>query len=174
MRVLGLITSPGAARMAVLETDGRTIEAFGPTGAGDLEGFLAENGPFDLIGLRGDGDSRQLARTSGVPVACDFGAGPLNAVYYRARVRASGLERPAAVVDGAEVILIAANGLLTAGGPELLRQAKSMVETREWGEFVEVEATAYLAARCWNGWPISFSGTTGAPYPATGGRIVRP
>ncbi len=181
MRVLGLMTSHDAVAMAVLETDGRTIEAFGPAGVVDdlaaVEGFLAANGPLDLIGLRGEGDAESLARRLGVPVAHDFGEGPLAAVYYRARVRASGLARPVAVADGADVILIAENGLLSAGDTELLRRAKSVVirgEAGWWGDFVEAEAVAYIAARCWNGFPISFPGTTGAPYPMTGGRIVRP
>ncbi len=42
------------------------------------------------------------------------------------------------------------------------------------GDAIEAEAFAYLAARTARGLPISFPGTTGAPSPMTGGRIVRP
>jgi len=42
------------------------------------------------------------------------------------------------------------------------------------GDSIEAEAFAYLAARTWRGLPISFPGTTGAPEPMVGGRIVRP
>jgi anhydro-N-acetylmuramic acid kinase len=42
------------------------------------------------------------------------------------------------------------------------------------GDAIEAEAFAYLAARTFKGLPISFPGTTGAPQPMTGGRIVRP
>lgn len=40
------------------------------------------------------------------------------------------------------------------------------------GDSIEAEAFAYLAARTARGLPISFPGTTGAPMPLTGGRIV--
>jgi anhydro-N-acetylmuramic acid kinase len=42
------------------------------------------------------------------------------------------------------------------------------------GDAIEAEAFAYLAARTAAGLPISFPGTTGAPAPMTGGRVVRP
>ena len=42
------------------------------------------------------------------------------------------------------------------------------------GDAIEAEAFAYLAARTLGNLPISFPGTTGAPRPLTGGRIVEP
>ena len=42
------------------------------------------------------------------------------------------------------------------------------------GDSIEAEAFAYLAARVLRGLPISFPGTTGAPEPMTGGRIIDP
>ncbi len=42
------------------------------------------------------------------------------------------------------------------------------------GDAIEAEAFAYLAARTARGLPISFPGTTGAPRPMAGGRIVSP
>ncbi|MGC1305043.1 MAG: anhydro-N-acetylmuramic acid kinase [Caulobacteraceae bacterium] len=42
------------------------------------------------------------------------------------------------------------------------------------GDAIEAEAFAYLAARTKRGLPISFPGTTAAPQPMTGGRIVEP
>lgn len=48
-------------------------------------------------------------------------------------------------------------------------------EAAGWrGDSIEAEAFAYLAARTARGLPISFPGTTGAPRPMTGGRVVRP
>jgi len=166
MRVLGLAAD---GSFAVLETDGRAIEAFGPSGQGVDFAVLGE---VDLIGLQ-EGDPEQLARTSGVPVACGFEPfGAAKAVYYRARTRSLGLERPTAVVDQEQTIIIEENGLLiSAAGSDA---AKSVIAAGEIGRFVEAEAVAYLAARCWNGFPILFPGTTGAPYPTTAGRIVRP
>jgi len=38
------------------------------------------------------------------------------------------------------------------------------------GDFVEAEAMAFLAARSIRGLPITFPGTTGVPWPLTGGR----
>ncbi len=367
MRVLGFMTgtSLDAVDMAVLETDGREIAAFGPAGEKKLsdrvrdlvleatfqargwprgapepaafapaaravaeehleaaEGFLAEHGltwrDIDLIGMHGQtvlhqrpadgapgrtvqlGDAAWLAQAAGVPVAHDFrtadvaagGEGaPLAPVYHRARARASGLERPAAVLNVggvANITHVAANGLLTAfdTGPgngmiDLLLQARGagrfdeggrlaaagradetalaaylahpyfaapppksldrydfpiealdrlsledaaatlvaftarsvalglercegagslvvcgggrrnpqiMAALRQsvaipvltaedvgWrGDSIEAEAFAYLAARTWNGQPISFPGTTGVPYAMTGGRLARP
>ncbi|NIJ06732.1 anhydro-N-acetylmuramic acid kinase [Sphingomonas vulcanisoli] len=42
------------------------------------------------------------------------------------------------------------------------------------GDFVEAEAMAYLAARSTKGMPLTFPGTTGVPYPTTGGRTYLP
>jgi len=39
------------------------------------------------------------------------------------------------------------------------------------GDATEAEAFAYLAVRALDGLPLSFPGTTGVPYPTTGGRI---
>ncbi|MGE5502366.1 MAG: hypothetical protein ACM3W4_10620 [Ignavibacteriales bacterium] len=166
MRVLGLAAD---GSFAVLETDGRAIEAFGPAGR---RFELAELGEIDLVGLQ-EGDPEEFAATWGLPVATGFGAfGVAKAVYYRARARLLGLERPTAVIDGDQVILIEENGLLISGADP--RQARAVVQAKELGPFVDAEAVAYLAARCWNGFPIQFPGTTGAPYPMTTGRIVRP
>lgn len=164
MRVLGLAAD---GSFAVLETDGRTIEAFGPAGK---RFELAELGEIDLAGLQ-EGDAEEFAATWGIPVATGFGPFSVaKAVYYRTRVRSLQLERPTAVVDGEQTILIEENGLLISGGGE----ARSTIGADELGRFVDAEAAAYLAARCWNGFPILFPGTTGAPYPMTAGRIVRP
>ena len=42
------------------------------------------------------------------------------------------------------------------------------------GDMLEAEAFAYMAVRSLDGRPISFPGTTGAPAPMTGGRLVKP
>jgi anhydro-N-acetylmuramic acid kinase len=49
------------------------------------------------------------------------------------------------------------------------------VEIAGWnGDALEAQAFGVLAARCWRGLPITFPGTTGAPAPMTGGRLVGP
>lgn len=175
MRVLGFMTgtSLDAVDMAILETDGRRIERFGPAGERKLsdatrdvvleatkqaltwergtpeptifphaaemiaeehfsaaEQFLADNDlswpDLDLIGMHGQtvlherpkdgvpgrtvqlGDAAMLARLSGRPVAFDFrsadvaagGEGaPLAPIYHLARLRASDMAAPAAVLN---------------------------------------------------------------------------
>ena len=76
--------------------------------------------------------------------------------------------------------------LIASGGgrlnPTLMEAIKvragvpvTTAETLGWrGDAIEAEAFAYLAARTFKGLPISFPGTTGAPSPMTGGRIVQP
>ena len=166
-------TSLDAVDMAVLDTDGETIDGFGPAGERKLtdatrdillaatdtarawprgkpepeiftkaaravaeehlmagESFLAEHGlrwsDFDLVGIHGQtvlherpqsgrvgrtvqlGDAEWLARRIGRPVAFDFrtadvaagGEGaPLAPIYHLARLRASGHQAPAAVLN---------------------------------------------------------------------------
>jgi anhydro-N-acetylmuramic acid kinase len=50
-----------------------------------------------------------------------------------------------------------------------------LAEDLGWrGDAIEAEAFAFLAARTLNDLPVSFPGTTGAPRPMVGGRIVNP
>lgn len=74
--------------------------------------------------------------------------------------------------------------LIVSGGgrhnPELMKSIRACVgvpvlsaEEVGWrGDSIEAEAFAFLAARTVRGLPISFPGTTGAPWPMSGGRIV--
>jgi anhydro-N-acetylmuramic acid kinase len=75
--------------------------------------------------------------------------------------------------------------IVTGGGrlnPVLLEAIRRRVDAEVvnadalgWrGDAIEAEAFAYLAARVLRGLPVSFPGTTGAPKPMTGGRIVDP
>ncbi len=67
------------------------------------------------------------------------------------------------------------NPALMAAIAELLPMPVQTAEAVGWrGDSIEAEAFAYLAARTHAGLPISFPGTTGAPRPLTGGRIVQP
>lgn len=75
---------------------------------------------------------------------------------------------------------------LVAGGgrrnPAVMRALTSAltepvrpVEVVGWnGDALEAQAFGVLAARVWRGLPITFPGTTGAPEPLRGGRIVGP
>jgi anhydro-N-acetylmuramic acid kinase len=54
-----------------------------------------------------------------------------------------------------------------------LEQPVRPVEVAGWnGDALEAQAFGVLAARCWHGLPITFPGTTGAPWPLGGGRIA--
>ena len=94
--------------------------------------------------------------------------------------------------DGAAVAAVvpllpkAPRAWIVAGGgarnPSLMRMlaervGPATVETAQavgWSsDAVEAQAFAYLAVRALNGLPITFSRTTGAPRPMTGGRIAR-
>ena len=78
----------------------------------------------------------------------------------------------------------APKALIACGGgrhnPSLMNTIRTCVnvpvlsaEDVGWrGDSIEAEAFAYLAARTLRGLPISFPGTTGAPWPMSGGRIV--
>jgi anhydro-N-acetylmuramic acid kinase len=193
MKVLGFMTgtSLDAVDMAVLETDGEAITAFGPAGERKLSdatrslaleataaalawprgapepevfgraaqavaeehlaagaAFLAAHGlawrDLDLIGMHGQtvlherpqdgragrtvqlGDGGWLAAQTGTPVAFDFRAAdvaaggegaPLAPIYHLARVRASALELPAAVLNlggVANITFCRADGSLAA------------------------------------------------------------
>ncbi len=165
MRVLGIAADNS---FAVLETDGRTIEAYGPAGRNGAEAHFPD---VELIGLL-SGGAQALADRAGIPVATGFDHVPaLKATYYRARVRALGLERPVAVADGALTIRIAGNGALRVTDESGRILAVDLAATPG---FIEAEAVAYIAARCWNGLPAAFPKTTGAPYPMPAGTIVRP
>lgn len=75
---------------------------------------------------------------------------------------------------------------LVAGGgrrnPAMMRALSSAltepvrpVEVAGWnGDALEAQAFGVLAARVWAGLPLTFPGTTGAPYPLRGGQIVGP
>ncbi len=102
------------------------------------------------------------------------GAATLTA--FAARAVALGLEglsvRPGRVIvcGGGRL-----NPALMAAIAELLPMPVQTAEAVGWrGDSIEAEAFAYLAARTHAGLPISFPGTTGAPRPLTGGRIVQP
>ena len=91
-----------------------------------------------------------------------------------------------AVARALSLCAVTPHALIVCGGgrrnPALMRalreRAVITVKTAEdvgWrGDAIEAEAIAFLAARCANNLPITFPGTTGAPAPMTGGRIVRP
>ncbi|WP_270936928.1 anhydro-N-acetylmuramic acid kinase [Falsiroseomonas oryzae] len=75
--------------------------------------------------------------------------------------------------------------LVTGGGrrnPAIMRALASAltepvrpVEVVGWnGDALEAQAFGVLAARVWRGLPLTFPGTTGAPGPLRGGRLVGP
>lgn len=152
----------------------------------DLNGDLARRGRVDEAALRSYLDHdyfraqgpKSLDRYdfSFEPVrhlSLEDGAATLTA--FAAASVALGMEacpqRPTALV-------LCGGGRLNPMLVEAIRQrVATPVTTAEdlgWrGDAIEAEAFAYLAARTAAGLPISFPGTTGAPAPMTGGRIVR-
>lgn len=91
-----------------------------------------------------------------------------------------------AVAYGVESLPVKPHWLIACGGgrhnPVLMREIGAragvplaMAEEMNWrGDSIEAEAFAYLAARCHEGLPISFPGTTGVASAMTGGVIVEP
>ena len=80
---------------------------------------------------------------------------------------------------GCSAIVVSGGGrkngaLLSALGLETRRPIITAERAGWRGDALEAEAFAYLAARTLRGLPLSFPGTTGAPEPLTGGRIVYP
>ncbi len=65
--------------------------------------------------------------------------------------------------------------IMTALSARLAPASVRTVETEGWdGDALEAQCFGYLAARVVAGLPISLPGTTGAPRPMTGGRVVVP
>lgn len=107
-------------------------------------------------------------------LSLEDGAATLTAFAAEAAARAMrGAQHPPAT------LIVCGGGRLN---PVLVEAIRSRVRARVtdadalgWrGDAIEAEAFAYLAARAFKGLPISFPGTTGAPGPMTGGRVVRP
>lgn len=92
----------------------------------------------------------------------------------------------AAVGRGLDLLPIRPARLIVCGGgrrnpaimaalPHRARVQVQPAETLGWrGDAVEAECFAFLAVRSLRGLPISFPGTTGAPRPLPGGRVVWP
>lgn len=92
----------------------------------------------------------------------------------------------AAVARGVELLPKRPLRCLVCGGgrhnPSIMRELAlrldmpvQPVEAVGWrGDALEAEAFAFLAARAVAGLPLSLPGTTGVPYPVSGGRLWRP
>ncbi len=69
----------------------------------------------------------------------------------------------------------ARNPVLMQALADALPSAVTTADALGWrSDFIEAEAFAFLAVRTLYGLPITFPGTTGAPRPLRGGRLVRP
>jgi anhydro-N-acetylmuramic acid kinase len=129
--------------------------------------YFAASGPKSL-------DRYDFALTPVQHLSLEDGAATLTA--FTAEAVAMAIR---AAAEAPKVMIVAGGGRLN---PTLMdaitARAGVPVVTAEalgWrGDAIEAEAFAYLAARTARGLPISFPGTTGAPKPMTGGRIVEP
>jgi anhydro-N-acetylmuramic acid kinase len=107
-------------------------------------------------------------------LSLEDGAATLTA--FTARSVALGLDQAA---DPPSVLVVSGGGrrnpvLMRALG-EATHVTLAQAEDLGWrGDAIEAEAFAFLAARTFLGLPISFPGTTGAPQPLPGGRLVVP
>ena len=80
---------------------------------------------------------------------------------------------------GAERIVVSGGGTANPVLMAMLKEAAGVPVTSAaelgWSpDFIEAEAFAFLAARSLRGLPLTFPGTTGAPWPMTGGVLARP
>jgi anhydro-N-acetylmuramic acid kinase len=191
----------GVGNVTLIRSDG-AIEAFDTGPANGMIDLLVQartNLRFDADGAlarAGRADEAILAAYLADPYFAASGPKSLDRFDFSlVPVAALSLRDAAATLTAfaAEAIALAVRGLsetprrliVTGGGRrnpvlmEAIRQRLGLkVFTAEdvgWrGDSIEAEAFAYLAARCFKDLPISFPGTTGAPRPMTGGRILRP
>ena len=193
----------GVANVTWIGANG-TLVAFdtGP-GNGPLDDWAARHtgGRFDRDGalaLAGTVDAAVLDRLLAHPY---FGKPPpksLDRLDFAAALAGSGVETLSPADGAATLVAFTVQAVvgaplpqpprrwLVAGGgrhnPAILaglRQHLAVpvdpVEAVGWdGDALEAQCFGFLAARVAAGLPLSFPGTTGAPAPITGGRIVQP
>jgi anhydro-N-acetylmuramic acid kinase len=191
----------GVGNVTLIRSDG-VIEAFDTGPANGMIDLLVQARTdlrFDADGAlarAGRADEAILAAYLAHPYFAASGPKSLDRFDFSLEpVAALSVEDAAATLTAfaAEAVALAVKGLsetplrlvATGGGRrnpvlmEAIRQRLSpqafTAEDVGWrGDSIEAEAFAYLAARCFKGLPISFPGTTGAPRPMTGGRIMTP
>lgn len=152
------------------------------------------------LALAGQADGAVLSRLLGHPWLAAPPPKSLDRLDFHAALTAAGLDSLSAEDGAATLVTFVAVAVaaaarhlprpplqwLVAGGgrrnPALMRALAGAlaepvrpVEVVGWdGDALEAQAFGVLAARVRRGLPLTFPGTTGAPHPLAGGRIVAP
>ncbi len=191
----------GVANVTWIGPDGELVAFDTGPGNGPLDDWVARHtgAGFDRDGAlarAGTADDGVLARLLAHPYFTRPGPKSLDRLDFAAALAGSGVEVLSAP-DGAATLVAftaaavalaplpapARRWLVTGGGrhnPAMLDALRARlmtevdaVEAVGWdGDALEAQCFGFLAARVAAGLPISFPGTTGAPAPMTGGRIV--
>ncbi len=174
VRAIGLMsgTSLDGVDVALIETDGERIVAFGPTGYrpySDAEQALLRRALQQGAGLT-DRGARPGVLAQAEAFVTAVHAATVEDFLSIERIDKSGI---AAVGFHGQTVLHKPAARMLA---ERLRPAT--VETADaigWSsQAIEAQAFAYLAVRTLNGLPITFSATTGVSKPLEGGIVAHP
>ncbi|HXT80923.1 MAG TPA: anhydro-N-acetylmuramic acid kinase [Acetobacteraceae bacterium] len=200
---LAVLNIGGVANVTWIGSDGELVAFDTGPGNGPLDDWVARRtgAPFDRDGAlarAGAANEAVLARLLAHPYFGRPGPKSLDRLDFAATLQASGIDRLSPEDGAATLVAFTARAVATAplpvsparwlvcGGGRLngaimgalgaeLSVPVEPVEAVGWdGDALEAQCFGYLAARVSAGLPISFPGTTGAPRPLPGGRIVTP
>jgi anhydro-N-acetylmuramic acid kinase len=200
-RPLAVLNIGGVANVTWIGGDGALLACDTGPGNGPLDDWVARHtgAAFDAdsaLARQGVVDQAVLVRLLVDPYFTRSAPKSLDRLDFARTIAASGLQA-LSPADGAATLVaftaaaVAATKLpmpplrwLVGGGgrhnPAImaalraaLRVPVDPVEAVGWdGDALEAQCFGFLAARTHAGLPISFPGTTGAPYPMTGGRMT--
>jgi anhydro-N-acetylmuramic acid kinase len=191
----------GVANVTWIGCDGELIAFDTGPGNGPLDDWIARRAgsAFDrdgTIARAGQAEQAVLDRLMGHPYFARPAPKSLDRLDFAAALAVSGVEELSPENGAATLVAFTATAvaaaplpapprrwLVTGGGRhnpaimDALRRRLGVpvdpVEALGWdGDALEAQCFGFLAARTRAGLPISFPGTTGAPYPMTGGRMV--
>jgi anhydro-N-acetylmuramic acid kinase len=202
-RPIAVLNIGGVANVTWIGADGALVAFDTGPGNGPLDDWAARHtgARFDADGAlarAGTPDPVVLARLLAHPYFARPAPKSLDRLDFAAALAASGVDALAPADGAATLVAFTAEAaaraplpspprrwLIAGGGrrnPAImaalrarLGAAVDAVEAVGWdGDALEAQCFGFLAARVMAGLPLSFPGTTGAPGPMTGGRVVRP
>jgi anhydro-N-acetylmuramic acid kinase len=200
---LAVLTIGGVANVTFISADGSLVAFDTGPGNGPLDDWAARHTSDScdrdgVLSAAGQVDQAVLTRLMAHPYFAAPAPKSLDRLDFAVALAASGLaaltpEDGAATLVGflarsvasAPLPSVPRHWLVCGGGrrnPSImaaLRQALPApvdpVEAVGWdGDALEAQCFGFLAVRVIAGLPLSFPGTTGVPYPITGGRIAAP
>ena len=202
-RPLAVLNIGGVANVTYIGADGALLACDTGPGNGPLDDWAQRHlgTPCDTDGAlaaAGRADGAVLARLLAHPYFARPAPKSLDRLDFSASLAASGISALTPADGAATLAAFVAEAVartplpapplrwLVGGGgrrnPAImaalsarLRAPVAPVETVGWdGDALEAQCFGLLAVRVRRGLPLSFPGTTGVPWPTTGGRIVAP